>query len=96
VGLLSGEAGIGKARLTVALLEELAGEPHLRLRYFCSPQHTDSAFHPVIAQLEHAAGFTRQDVPSARLHKLLSLLGPLAAQQADVQLLAGAALDQSR
>src|SRR5436305_1503105 len=88
VVLLSGEAGIGKSRLTVALLEELAGEPHVILRYFCSPQHTDSAFHPVIAQLEHAAGFTRQDVPSARLDKLLSLLGPLAAQQVDVQLLA--------
>ena len=41
--LLSGEAGIGKSRLTAALLERLAGEPHTRLRYFCSPQHTDSA-----------------------------------------------------
>jgi hypothetical protein len=41
VVLLSGEAGIGKSRLTAALLERLAGEPHTRLRYFCSPQHTD-------------------------------------------------------
>ena len=37
--LLSGEAGIGKSRLTAALLERLATEPHTRLRYFCSPQH---------------------------------------------------------
>ena len=44
VVLLSGEPGIGKSRLTAALLERLAGEPHTRLRYFCSPQHTDSAF----------------------------------------------------
>jgi hypothetical protein len=44
--LLSGEAGIGKSRLIVALLERLATEPHLRLRHFCSPQHTDSAFYP--------------------------------------------------
>ena len=44
VVLLSGEAGIGKSRLTAALLEHLATEPHTRLRYFCSPQHTDSAF----------------------------------------------------
>ena len=43
VVLLSGEAGIGKSRLTAALLERLGGEPHTRLRYFCSPQHTDSA-----------------------------------------------------
>ena len=45
--LLSGEAGIGKSRLTAALLERLASEPHTRLRYFCSPQHTDSALRPV-------------------------------------------------
>ena len=44
VVLISGEAGIGKSRLTAALLESLAPEPHTRLRYFCSPQHTDSAF----------------------------------------------------
>jgi class 3 adenylate cyclase len=43
VVLLSGEAGIGKSRLTAALLERLSGEPHTRLRYFCSPQHGDSA-----------------------------------------------------
>jgi class 3 adenylate cyclase len=35
VVLLSGEAGIGKSRLTAALLERLADEPHTRLRYFC-------------------------------------------------------------
>jgi hypothetical protein len=46
VVLLSGEAGIGKWRLTAALLERLATEPHTRLRYFCSPQHTDSALYP--------------------------------------------------
>jgi class 3 adenylate cyclase len=46
VVLLSGEAGIGKSRLTAALMERLEGEPHTRLRYFCSPQHTDSALYP--------------------------------------------------
>ena len=50
VVLLSGEAGIGKSRLTAALLDHLASEPHTRLRYFCSPQHTDSALYPIIAQ----------------------------------------------
>ena len=48
VVLLSGEAGIGKSRLTAALLERLATEPHTRLRYFCSPQHTNSALYPII------------------------------------------------
>jgi class 3 adenylate cyclase len=37
VVLPSGEPGIGKSRLTAALLERLAPEPHTRLRYFCSP-----------------------------------------------------------
>ena len=61
VVLLSGEAGIGKSRLTAALLERLAGEPHTRLRYFCSPQHTDSALYPIIGQMERAAGLARDD-----------------------------------
>ena len=56
-GSVSGEPGIGKSRLTAALLERLADEPHMRLRYFCSPQHTDSALYPVIGQMERAAGF---------------------------------------
>ena len=61
VVLLSGEPGIGKSRLTAALLERLADEPHTRLRYFCSPQHTDSALYPIISQIERAAGFTHDD-----------------------------------
>jgi predicted ATPase len=51
VVLLSGEAGIGKSRLTAALLERLAAEPHTRLRSFCSPQHRDSALYPIIGQM---------------------------------------------
>ena len=56
VVLLSGEAGIGKSRLTAALLERLANEPHTRISSFCSPQHTDSAFYPIIGRMERAAG----------------------------------------
>ena len=55
VVLLSGEAGIGKSRLATAFVGLLAGEPHIRLRYFCSPQHTDSALYPIIGQMECAA-----------------------------------------
>jgi predicted ATPase len=57
VVLLSGEPGIGKSRLTAALLERVAAEPHIRLRNFCSPQHTDSALYPTIGRIERAAGF---------------------------------------
>ena len=70
VVLISGEAGIGKSRLTAALLERLAGEPHTRLRYFCSPQHTDSALYPIIGQMERAAGLADDDAPQAKLDKL--------------------------
>ena len=72
--LLSGEAGIGKSRLTAALLERLADEPHTRLRYFCSPQHTDSALYPVISQMERATGFVHDDTARNRLGKLDAVL----------------------
>jgi predicted ATPase len=72
--LLSGEAGIGKSRLTAALLEHLTGEPHTRLRYFCSPQHTDNALYPMIGQMERGAGLVHDDGPQARLDKLDALL----------------------
>jgi predicted AAA+ superfamily ATPase len=55
VVLLSGEAGIGKSRLTAALLEAVASERHTRVRNFCSPQHTDSALYPTIGQIGRAA-----------------------------------------
>src|SRR4029077_18851744 len=67
VVLLSGEAGIGKSRLTAALLERLANEPHTHLRYFCSLQHTDSALYPIIGQMERAAELAHGDTAQLRL-----------------------------
>ena len=74
VVLLSGEPGIGKSRLNAAVLERLEDESHTRLRYFCSPHYQDSALHPVIVQLERAAGFARDDNVATRLEKLQVLL----------------------
>jgi class 3 adenylate cyclase/tetratricopeptide (TPR) repeat protein len=74
VVLISGEAGIGKSRIAQTLLERLSGEPHTRLRYFCSPHHQDSALYPSIAQLERAAGFRRDDTDAQRLEKLEAVL----------------------
>ena len=88
VVLLSGEPGIGKSRLTAALLERLAAEPLTRLRYFCSPQHTDSAFYPIISQMERAAGFAHDDTAQAKLDKLDALLAQSFASPRDVALLA--------
>jgi class 3 adenylate cyclase len=74
VVLLAGEPGIGKSRLAAALLQRLAAEPHTRLRYFCSPQHTDSALFPIIGQMQRAAGLAHGDAPGPRLDKLDALL----------------------
>jgi class 3 adenylate cyclase/predicted ATPase len=75
VVLLAGEPGIGKSRLLRALRQELSGEPHLTLSHFCSPYHTNSALHPIIAQLERAAGFARGDGSATKRAKLVELLG---------------------
>ena len=88
VVLLSGEAGIGKSRLTAALLERLAGEPHTRLRYFCSPQHTDSALYPIIGQMERAAGFVHDDTAQAKLDKLDAVLAQTSTLMQDAALFA--------
>ena len=88
VVLLSGEAGIGKSRLTAALLEHLASEPHTRLRYFCSPQHTDSAFYPIIGQMERAAGLAHDDTAQAKLGKLDALLAQTSTSIEDAALFA--------
>jgi class 3 adenylate cyclase len=72
--LVSGEPGIGKSRLAQTMVERLAGEPHIRLRFFCSPHHQDSALHPVIAHLERAARFRREDTTEEQLDKLEALL----------------------
>ncbi len=88
VVLLSGEAGIGKSQLTAALLERLASEPHTRLRNFCSAQHTDSAFYPIIDQMERAARLTRDDRPQAKLDKLDAMLAQSSTSAEDAALFA--------
>jgi class 3 adenylate cyclase len=88
VVLLSGEAGIGKSRLTAALLERLAAEPYTRSRYFCSPQHTDSAFYPITNQMERAAGMAHDDTPQAKLDKLDAVLAQTSTSIQDVALFA--------
>ena len=88
VVLVSGEPGIGKSRIIAAFEERLHAEPHLRLRYFCSPYHQDSALFPIIDQLGRAAGFTRDDPPASKLEKLEALLAHGAPPDEDVAFLA--------
>jgi len=86
--LVSGEPGIGKSRTAAVLAERLQDEPHLRLSYFCSPDHQASALHPFIEQLGRAAGFSREDPPAVQREKLESLLATAASPDEEVALLA--------
>jgi predicted ATPase len=73
--IVSGEAGIGKSRITQAVIDAVANDDHTRMSYQCSPYHADSAFYPVIQQMSFAAGFAPSDSPDVRLDKLETLLG---------------------
>jgi class 3 adenylate cyclase/predicted ATPase len=72
--LTSGEAGIGKSRFSAWLAEEVASEPHTRLRYQCSPFHRDSALYPFVQQFERAAQIAPDDGPERKLEKLEAVL----------------------
>jgi len=84
----SAEPGIGKSRLAETFRLSLESKPHIRLRYFCSSHHQDSALFPFIGQLERAARFEREDTPAARLNKLEALVAANAPAEGDVQLVA--------
>jgi class 3 adenylate cyclase/predicted ATPase len=88
VVLVSGEAGIGKSRLTGAFLQHIGPEPHARLRCFCSPQRTDSALYPIVGQLERAAKLTHDESARSKLDKLEALLARSATSPVDSALFA--------
>lgn len=78
--LISGEAGIGKSRIVATLSESPSLGAHRRVRYQCSPYHTNSVLHPFVAQLERAAGIRSHDTPGQKLDKLEAMLS-LGTQQ---------------
>jgi DNA-binding winged helix-turn-helix (wHTH) protein len=86
--LVSGEPGIGKSRLVAALAVRQHAEPHFLLRYFCSPNHQNSALHPFIAQLERAARFAPDNTPEEKVDKLTTLIAPCARDRDEVTLIA--------
>ena len=73
--VLTGEPGIGKSHIALALEDRLkeSGQ-HIALHFFCSAHHTSSALYPFIRQLERAAGFERADSPDTKFAKLEALL----------------------
>jgi DNA-binding winged helix-turn-helix (wHTH) protein/predicted ATPase len=74
VVLISGEPGIGKSRLAIAVREAVKPSAWGLLRYDCSPHRTQTALFPVIHQLERAAGIQAGDGAAARRGKLGTLL----------------------
>ena len=88
VVVLTGEPGIGKSHIALALQERLQDEPHTVLRYFCSAHHINSALFPFIGQLERAAKFERSDTPAEKLSKLETLVAQSTADPEDVAVLA--------
>jgi class 3 adenylate cyclase len=88
VVLVSGEPGLGKSRITAVLEERLHVEPHLRLRYFCSPYRQDSALFPFIDQIGRVAGLAATDPPAAKLEKLEALLARRSLPEEDAAFLA--------
>lgn len=89
VMVLVGEPGVGKSRLVEALRDRLRDEPHQSLAFQSSPLHTGTALYPIIAQLEHAAGFNDADDAGARLAKIEALLATSMGDTTDAPMLAG-------
>jgi class 3 adenylate cyclase/predicted ATPase len=87
VVLVTGEAGVGKTRLAIALEEHIQNEPHFRQRYFCSPYRQDSALFPFVDQMARAARLAPTDPPAVKLAKLEAFLARGASSDEEIALL---------
>jgi class 3 adenylate cyclase/tetratricopeptide (TPR) repeat protein len=74
--LLSGIPGVGKSRLIHELKSHIRNEPHFLLNHQCSPYHSQSAFFPVIEQIERAARLAARESDADKLAKLKAYLPP--------------------
>jgi class 3 adenylate cyclase/predicted ATPase len=72
--LLSGVPGVGKSRLLHELKLRFQREPHFLLYHQCSPYHSQSAFFPVIEQIEQAAQLTTREADAEKIAKLEAYL----------------------
>jgi class 3 adenylate cyclase len=74
--LVYGEPGIGKSRIVSALHEHVSAGAHAALRFQCSPHYTNTALHPVSAQIALAGGIDSEDPDEEKLARLAGWLGP--------------------
>jgi class 3 adenylate cyclase len=92
IALIAGEAGIGKSRVLTALSERIGDEPHVRVRYQCSPHHVNDAFYPITSQICHAARFVSSEPAAARLDKLEAMIARSGLEEKDIAPLVAALL----
>ena len=83
VGLVSGEAGIGKSRLLEALRARVSQERHTQITFRCSPYHVNSALYPMITHLEQLLQLNRDDPPETKLATLARMLESYRFPNAD-------------
>jgi hypothetical protein len=83
VVVLSGEPGIGKSRLVQVLRNQITGDSHAHRSYQCSPFQSGRPFHPIIAQIEHAANFTAQGSLEQKTEQLRALTERMAGSAVD-------------
>lgn len=81
--LLSGLPGVGKSRLIHELKSKIQSEPHFLLNHQCSPYHSQSAFFPVIEQIERAAHIVLRAADTDKLEKLHTYLPSALAEAPD-------------
>lgn len=74
VVLLSGESGIGKSRISQALMEATQQDNHTLMRFFCSSYHTKSPLHPFVGHIELQCGFRPNEPNVDKQLKLERLL----------------------
>ncbi len=74
VVLLSGEAGIGKSRVLRSLQKHIDNQDARRIRYQCSPYHSNTTLYPVVSLLAKQSGFNESDSRDTKFKKLSEVL----------------------
>lgn len=73
--LVIGEAGIGKSRVVQAAIDAVSEDNHTKLTFQCSPYHADSAFYPLLQQINRGANIESTDDNTVRFAKLEAMEG---------------------
>jgi class 3 adenylate cyclase/predicted ATPase len=73
-----GDAGIGKSRLVREFKHALVGRGHQAFECWCTPDHTHSAFHPIVEWLRKQLRIFDGDHPDLVLEKIAEFAAPAA------------------